>query len=639
MDPITQQLALTSAATGATYVDDVFSIYTYEGNGSAQTITNGIDLSGEGGLVWIKHRVLGYDHHLYDTARGATKYLESNSIAAETTYSPGLTAFGSNSFTLGSGSDVNASPTFSGSYYVSWTFRKAPGFFDVVTYSGSNSTQTIPHSLESKPGMILIKRVDQQDSWRVFHEDIPIHDHLRLNETAAINSQNIFNSTEPTSTHFTVIGNDSGVNQLNSQYVAYLFANDDARFGANSNESIIKCGTYQGNGNTQEINLGFEPQWLMLKNADSYLGDWIMVDINRGWEPSGVHDSNSLCANLSDAEPVNSGRVKLTTQGFKFDNEGNHDYNQTGYSYIYMAIRRPHKPPTAGTDVFTSTGASGVQNAGFPIDTRFDEIISASLDTSTNFTVFDRQRGGYYLVTSTDSAEAQAVNNTSLIIPRPAVGDYYSHTNSRTYVFRRAPRFFDLVCYEGNGTAGKTVTHNLEAVPELMIVKARDQAESWAVYSSAVGATGSLFLDTNVHADTDTGYWNDTAPTAQQFSLGTLNEVNQNTTEYIAYLFATLPGISKVGSYSGSTGNDVDVDCGFSAGPRLVLIKRTDQNASWYFINTISASTDYYNFLDQGVPMSSFDHIDPLSNGFTMKSSAPADLNATGGTYLFLAIA
>ena len=68
-------IQLMQGASGAsgetTYVDDVFSTYLYKGTGSAQTINNGIDLSTEGGLVWIKHRDGTYDHNLYDTERGA----------------------------------------------------------------------------------------------------------------------------------------------------------------------------------------------------------------------------------------------------------------------------------------------------------------------------------------------------------------------------------------------------------------------------------------------------------------------------------------------------------------------------------------------------------------------------------------
>ena len=127
--------ALSAAAGNAgesLYVEDVFSTYLYTGNATARDITNGIDLAGEGGLVWIKDRSSGYDHNLLDTARGATKELNSNLDAAESTVSTGLTAFNSDGFSLGSGLYYNGS----GTTFASWTFRKAEKFFDVVTYTG-----------------------------------------------------------------------------------------------------------------------------------------------------------------------------------------------------------------------------------------------------------------------------------------------------------------------------------------------------------------------------------------------------------------------------------------------------------------------------------------------------------------------
>jgi hypothetical protein len=59
-------------------------------------------------------------------------------------------------------------------------------------------------------------------------------------------------------------------------------------------------------------------------------------------------------------------------------------------------------------------------------------------------------------------------------------------------------------------------------------------------------------------------YWNSTSPTASVFTVGTNNEVNGSANTYIAYLFATAPGVSKVGSYTG-TGTTLNVDCGFTA--------------------------------------------------------------------------
>jgi hypothetical protein len=124
------------------------------------------------------------------------------------------------------------------------------------------------------------------------------------------------------------------------------------------------------------------------------------------------------------------------------------------------------------------------------------------------------------------------------------------------------------------------------------------------------------------------------------FSVGGTSNTSGDT--YIAYLFATLAGVSKVGSYTG-TAADLNVDCGFSAGARFILIKRTDSTGDWYVWDSargIVAGNDPYLLLNStAAEVTGTDYIDPLSSGFTVTSSAPAALNASGGTYIFLAIA
>jgi hypothetical protein len=132
----------------------------------------------------------------------------------------------------------------------------------------------------------------------------------------------------------------------------------------------------------------------------------------------------------------------------------------------------------------------------------------------------------------------------------------------------------------------RTVPHNLGVAPELMIVKSRSDERAWRVYTSFVGNTGSLRLNSDATADSgNTGYWNNTTPTDASFTLGIDNDTNSSGQTYIAYLFATLAGVSKVGSYTG-TGTTLNVDCGFTAGARFVLIKRTDSTGDWYVWDT-----------------------------------------------------
>jgi hypothetical protein len=179
-----------------------------------------------------------------------------------------------------------------------------------------------------------------------------------------------------------------------------------------------------------------------------------------------------------------------------------------------------------------------------------------------------------------------------------------------------------------------------------MIVKRRDGTGNWPTYHKGTSANPEqnyLFLNSNQAVLSSIAYWNYTAPTNTQFSVRTSNDVNGVIGgKYIAYLFATLAGVSKVGSYTG-TGSNVDVDCGFSAGARFILIKRTDSTGDWYVYDSargIVAGNDPYLLLNStAAEVTSTDYIDPLASGFTVTSSAPAALNASGGTYIFLAIA
>tara|TARA_Y100001938_G_scaffold58709_2_gene82153 strand:- start:1403 stop:4063 length:2661 start_codon:yes stop_codon:yes gene_type:complete len=210
------------------YVDDVYSTYVYTGTGSAQTINNGIDISGKGGLIWTKQRTSTADHHLHDTTRtNSYYYVRSNLNNAETWDSNTITSFNSNGFTLGSDTTSN----WSGKEFASWTFRKQKGFFDVVSYSGNGSARTISHSLGSVPGMIMIKGTSNTNSWYVYHRDIGPEKYLRLNGNDSATDQSWFmNDTLPTSSEFS-LGTSSNVNGTGQDYVAYIFAggkkNDD----------------------------------------------------------------------------------------------------------------------------------------------------------------------------------------------------------------------------------------------------------------------------------------------------------------------------------------------------------------------------------------------------------------------------
>jgi hypothetical protein len=213
-------------------------------------------------------------------------------------------------------------------------------------------------------------------------------------------------------------------------------------------------------------------------------------------------------------------------------------------------------------------------------------------------------------------------------------------TTYANWMFRRAPGFFDVVCYTGTG-ANRTVSHNLGVAPELMIVKRRDSFNAWAVYANNDN-TDYLVLDTDAATADNITYWNDTSPTSSVFTVGTNNAVNASTSNYVAYLFATVAGVSKVGSYTG-TGTTNQINCGFTGGARFVLIKRVNSTGNWYVWDSargIVAGNDPYFLIDtSNAEVTSTDYVDTYSAGFELSSTAPAAINANGGTFIFLAIA
>jgi len=624
-----------NAGGSAVYVDDVFSTFVYEGRGGAsglRTIDNGIDLAGEGGLIWTRERDNAAEHLLIDTERGLSGgYLSSDSNSAANT---GRVANSIDSFTS-TGYKLDGGGTLwdRGSYkYVSWTFRKQEKFFDIVTYTGSGSVNhTINHNLGSVPGMIIFKRTGASDDWGVYHRSHT--GYLMLNRDQAGESTVVIDNL--TSTSFRITRDFSFINEGSNTYVAYLFAHDEQNFGEDSDQAIIKCESYTGNGNSDgpTVNVGFEPQWVLIKNVNNS-DSWHLFD--------NMREYRRIYPSTTDAEQSAGDRIAFNSTGFKIGSSSG-SINGSGNNIMYVAIRRPHKPASefAATDLFTPVSqnfAPGIITAGFPIDL----IWHARHGTANYKRLFDRLRGatkGFY----TDQNNADITHNlfgfdnmTGFEILPGTTIDAWSWM-----MFRRAPGFLDVVNYTGTGSA-TTVTHNLGVAPEMMILKNRDDASSFQVYHSANPAVYHLELNNTNARSSNAAVFNSTTPTSSVFSVGTQNNVNGSGKSLMAYLFASVDGVSKVGSYTG-TGNDVNVDCGFSSGARLVIAKRSDSTGGWYLWDSargiVAGNDSYFLINDEAAQVTNTDYIDPLDSGFTITSSAPAELNASGGTYVFLAIA
>ena len=621
------------------YIEDYFSTYLVTGDGTAPAVNNGIDLSTKGGLVWIKKRSAAGSHSLFDTARGANLRLISNDTAAQDSVNLSFTTTGFSNYTLDSGVT-----------YASWSWAKAPKFFDVVTFTTNSSNgATFAHNLGSVPGCLIVKSLASADSWIVWHRGLTGGIDTNVLVLNATNGQfSIGTTTTATSTTIT-IGNGS-LSFQNAPYVAYLFAHNAGGFGLTGTDNVISCGSFTtGNSGkiTAPVNLGYEAQWLLAKNVDS-AENWVMYDIMRGMNNTGYA---ALNPNTSGAEYTGTSAISPTATGFDTPNASGPFASFA--NYIYIAIRRgPMKVPTSGTSVFspvaqTNTGSQPFPvTAGFPVDSAW---FGQRNGWGVNFITSDRLRGATNLLLTT-STNSEATNNSTY---GPSVSRLDSNTQFKDgmtnasepdiyWMMQRAPSFFDEVCWSGAG-ANLVINHNLQAVPELIINKYRNGTSyGWATTAAGLVNPNTNYLTLNnsnaeANSGASPGFIYDRTSTTFTVS----SDLAQSGFNWVSYLFASCPGVSKVGSYTG-TATTKQIDCGFTGGARFVLIKKTSGTGSWYVWDSargiVSGNDPYLLLNSTAAEVTSTDYIDTYSAGFEISSTAPSEINENGGSFIFLAI-
>ena len=323
-------------------------LYTGDGTSSqAQTNTGNSDLQPD--WVWIKKRAGGTAraHQLYVSSRGVTKLLHSNSDGAESTQSAGLTAFGSDGFTVGDDDGIGANTAT----YVAWQWKANGGTttsfnesgnnpggtiqtnttagFSIITTTGTGATGTIAHGLGAVPHWWISKQRSNAENWAVYHvsnTSAPETEILTLNTTdATADNANAYNDTAPTSTNLTVHTKNE-VNTDGRTYVHYVFA---------PIQGYSKFGSYTGNGNADGpfVYTGFKPAWLIIKRTSSS-GDWLLWDNKR--DTSNVTDA-VLKPNSNAAENTGYSYIDFLSNGFKI-RATDAEINQSGGTLIYMAF-------------------------------------------------------------------------------------------------------------------------------------------------------------------------------------------------------------------------------------------------------------------------------------------------------------
>jgi hypothetical protein len=330
-----------------TTIDDptqYFNTAIWTGTGDSTTAVTNVGHQPD--WIWIKNRDVADDHMIYDSVRGGTKRMFSNSNGAEGTESQGIQSFDSDGFTTGThratGGDASnkmvawnwkaggsASSNSDGSITSSVSASTTAGF-SIVSYTATGSNATVGHGLGSAPQLVIIKDRDVIRDWIVGNTATGFDKYLLLNSNdASTTSSNKFQDTAPSSSVIT-IGTHGYVNNSGSDYIAYCFA---------EKKGYSKIGSYTGNGSTDGtfVYTGFKPALIIVKNTTSGSHNWLMFDNKRDIDNP---VSQLLMPNQNSAEQTmgtSNPLFDFCSNGFKLRGTGT-DGNESGSTHIYMAF-------------------------------------------------------------------------------------------------------------------------------------------------------------------------------------------------------------------------------------------------------------------------------------------------------------
>ena len=412
-----------AASGGAKYVDDIFKTFLYTGNQTARDINIGIDMASDGGMTWLKGRDNLEQHYLHDSTMVAGKALNSNNNSTGYDDTSRFNTFTSTGFSVGNDDGCNKNTKT----YSSWTYRKAPGFFDVVTYTGNGATsRSISHELGSVPGMIIIKNLSNNADWAVYHRSITASKYLSLNKTDGANNGGEWfaDGTEPTASVFSV-GNQVRVNGNGDTYVAYIFA------GGASTNALARSVNFDGSGDYLSLAASSD---FAFGTGDFTIECWVKPTTTSN--PDGVFNLSSTTGGLTTAY-----NLSMAHQGSSGDNKWRISYG----AGTQLAAESTEPVKIGQWYHLAYVRASGVSKL------YVNGIEKISVSDTTNYSYQNLAIGGYYSTSylwKGDISNFRVVNGTALYTSsfRPPTEPLTNITNTK------------LLCCNNSSTTGSTIT-------------------------------------------------------------------------------------------------------------------------------------------------------------------------------------
>lgn len=673
-----------------------FNTVLYTGTDASHAIT-GVGFKPD--FSWVKRRVSGTESHaLYDSIRGINKQLVSNSSAAQYTNTApyeGFTSFDTDGFTVDNNGATNRAPNT----YVAWSF-KAGGLptatnsgsaggvptsgsviingtastaalagtiaakkisanttlgFSVVEWTGTSTEHSIAHELGVKPSVVLIKQYDSSGNWSWYTDVIDGSlDYLYLNTTAA-----------KADSGRTMFDSEKFYWALGGNYIAYCFA---------SKPGFSKVGSYTGTGvSGHSVVTGFKPAFVMIKRS-SGTGEWYMFDNKR---LTGSY-SDQLAANSNAAE-VTGTYVKFLANGFQLNTAAS-NLNENGSTFIYLAFAADPSTTTPSlANSFNTTLYNGSSNTplnvngiGFEADFSwlkvrnnswssglFSSLMPSGVNNGVKSLYSNRTdaatdswgtltwnnngwtlNGGSYDGSSAHDFGASPYNYVSWNWKAGGLASINTDGSITSLVSANQAAGFSIVKYTGNGTAGATIGHGLGSKPELFFIKQLNATRDWIAWCNEDN-TKLGYLNHTDSFENSRYSWalNSTQPTSTTITFSNNASTNASSNEYIAYCFKSIAGYSKVGTYTGlGSGGPLTVNVGFA--PTLGIIKRTDSTGGWRMFDTVRGTDKSLRANSSDAEYDdSTNYMDFTSTGFYFSNSQTnSDINAAGGTYIYLAI-
>ena len=657
--------------------DGTASNVTYAYDGTATNVTYQEATKFSPDLVWIKGRSFTIDHALFDSVRGAQKYISPSTTGSEGTYSTVLTSFDSNGFTVGSNAGVNQNSQT----HVAWCFNAGSGSsasntdgsitstvkanqdagFSIVQFTTSGGSGTVGHGLNDTPKVVLMKRTSTTSDWYFFTTAIDgSMDLLKLNTT---NSQIADSIQAFTSTTFKDWAS-SGT------WIAYCF---------HDVTGYQKIGSYDGTGAAGNmVETGFEPAFILVKNtSNSTDTHWGIFDNKRD---NTNPNTGRLLANLSNAESTTDANWSFDfySNGFVVNSTSNQT-NASGSTYIYLAIAADPDTTTPTVensfDVVTYTGNASNNSVEVDFNGGLTWIKNRT-DSNSYHILFDEVRGLNQVIHSnlTNAQQGSSnnfeYNNGTLSFDGSTTWGNKSGSDYVAWCWKAGdhddnlPEIntegtidstvsvndaagFSIVKWVGDGNASSTVGHGLSSPPEVIISKDLNNSSEWQVYHSGAGSSykfgGHLNLDAGFNTSAGSnGGWNTPTSTTLTFSNGSssINNLNKSGSNIIAYCWYSITEHSSMGNYqgTGATGNAQTL--GFR--PRFIIIKSFSNAEPWFLLDSQRDTENPVNNRLMADSSAAEDGggvhtVDFTDTGFTANGTVGNGTNGNGVNYIYMA--